>query len=130
MVPQHSTVYFVFSQICISNLNRLRYLSRYHLNIKLSIHIKNMLTKFLENQRPLTYFFNLLSTHGSISSKVKYTISMFQCKTNLITDTVWITMLLCLFVEDDTFSIFPFYGLANKLTLNFNSQLHDSYLTK
>ena len=28
------------------------------------------------------------------------------------------------------FSVFPYYGLANKVTLNFDSKFHDSYLTK
>ena len=39
-------------------------------------------------------------------------------------------MLVCLLVEVDMFSIYPYYGLANKITLNFNSKLHDSYLMK
>ena len=37
-------------------------------------------------------------------------------------------MLVCLVVEADTFNDFPFYGLANKLTLNFDSKFLDSYL--
>ena len=64
-----------------------------------------------------------------IQPKVEYTIIMFQCKTYLNTDLHWITMIVCLLVED-MFSIFPYYGLANKITLNFNSKLHDSYLMK
>ena len=42
-----------------------------------------------------------------IHPKVKYTIIMFQCKTYLNTDLVWITMLVCLLVEVDMFSISP-----------------------
>ena len=34
MVPQYSTVYFVFSPILNSNINTLQFLSRYHFNIK------------------------------------------------------------------------------------------------
>ena len=70
-----------------------------------------MFTKFHENQGPVTYFYTVL-IHP------KCTIFMFQCKTDL----VLITMLECLLVESDMFSIFPYYGLANKLPLNFNSK--------
>ena len=49
---------------------------------KLSIYVKNLWTKFHEIQGPVTYFFNLMSTHGPNSSKFKKnTIIMFQCKT-------------------------------------------------
>ena len=37
-------------------------------------------------------------------------------------------MLVCLLVEVDMFSAFPCYGLAIKITLNFDSKFHDSYL--
>ena len=55
MVPQFSTVYFVFSQIWNKNFNMLRTLSIYNFNIKLSIYVKKVLTKFHENQGPVTY---------------------------------------------------------------------------
>ena len=55
---------------------------------------------------------------------------MFQCKPNWNTDLVWITMLVCLLVKVDMFSAFPCYGLANKITLNFDSKIHDYYLMK
>ena len=53
---------------------------------------------------------------------------MFQCKAYLNTDLVWMTMLVCLSVEVDMFSAFPYYVLANKITINFDSKFHDSYL--
>ena len=59
IVPQFSTVYFAFRQIWNSNFNMLRSLSRYHYNIK-TAHIGFMLTKFHENQGPVTYFSNFL----------------------------------------------------------------------
>ena len=39
-------------------------------------------------------------------------------------------MLVCLLVEVDMFSVFPFYGLENKIILNFDSKFYDSYLLK
>ena len=39
-------------------------------------------------------------------------------------------MLEFLLVEVDIFSVFPYYGLANKITLNFDSKFNDSYLMK
>ena len=38
---------------------------------KLSIYVKNILTKFHEIQGPVTYFLNLMQTHGPNSSKCK-----------------------------------------------------------
>ena len=37
-------------------------------------------------------------------------------------------MRVCLLVEVDMVSAFPYYELANKITLNFDSKFHDSYL--
>ena len=62
--------------------------------------------------------------------KVIYTIIMFQSKTYLNTDLVRITILICLLVEVDRFIVFHYYGLANKITLNFGSKFHNSYLIK
>ena len=39
-------------------------------------------------------------------------------------------MLVCLLVEVDMFSVFPYYGLAKKKTLIFDIKFHDSYLMK
>ena len=55
---------------------------------------------------------------------------MFQCRTYLNIYLVQITMPVCLLVEVDMFSAFPYYGLANKITLNFDSKFHDPYLMK
>ena len=65
-----------------------------------------------------------------IYPKVNYIIIMFKCIAYLNTDFVWITMLVCLLVEVDMFSIFSYYALANEITLNFYSKLHDSYLMR
>ena len=65
-----------------------------------------------------------------IHQNVKYAIIMFQCKTYLNTDLFWITNLVCSEAEVDMFSAFPYYGLANKLTLNFDSKFHDYFLMK
>ena len=62
--------------------------------------------------------------------KVKYTIIMFQSKTYLTTDLVLTTILICLLVEVDMFVVFHYYGLANKITLNFDSKFHNSYSIK
>ena len=67
-------LYILYSVKLESNFNMLRSLSRYHFDIKLSIYVQNMLTKFYENQGPVTY----LSYRN-----VKTTITMFQCKTYL-----------------------------------------------
>ena len=37
-------------------------------------------------------------------------------------------MLVCLLVEVDMFSVFPYYGLAKKNILIFDIEFHDSYL--
>ena len=55
---------------------------------------------------------------------------MFQCKTYLNTDLVKIKMLVCLLVEVEMLSAFPCYGLANIITLNFDSKFRDFYLMK
>ena len=39
-------------------------------------------------------------------------------------------MLVCLLVEVDMFSDFPYNGLANKITLKVDSKSHDSYIVK
>ena len=39
-------------------------------------------------------------------------------------------MLVCLYLEVKMFIAFPCYGLANEITLNFDSKFHDSYLIK
>ena len=49
-----------------------------------------------------------------IHRKVTNAIIMFQCKTYLSTDLVLITKLVCLLVEVDMFSAFPYYGSAKK----------------
>ena len=61
--------------------------------------------------------------------KVKYTIIMFQSKTYLNTDSVWITILVCVLVDVDM-SFFNYYGLANKITLIFGSMFHTFYYIK
>ena len=53
-----------------------------------------------------------------------------QCKTYLDTDLVWINMRVCLSVEADMLSAFPYYRLTSKITQNFDSKFHDSYLMK
>ena len=53
---------------------------------------------------------------------------MFQSKTYLNTDLVWITMLVCLLVDVEMFIVFHYYRLANKITLNFDCKFHNSYL--
>ena len=37
-------------------------------------------------------------------------------------------MLVCLLIEVYMFSALPYYGLANKITLNVDSKFHDFYL--
>ena len=49
-----------------------------------------------------------------IHRNVKYTIIMFQCKTYLNACLVWTTMLVCLLVEVDMFSVFPYYWLEKE----------------
>ena len=49
-----------------------------------------------------------------IHQNVKNTIIMFQSKTYLNTCLVWIIMLVCLLVEVDMFSVFPYYGLEKE----------------
>ena len=66
-----------------------------------------------------------------IHLNVKNTIIMFQCKTYLNTSLVCITILVCLLVEVDMFSVIPFYGLAKKNPpLIFDIKFHDYYLMK
>ena len=63
----NSTVCFVFCHIWNSNFNMFLSLSIYHFNAK----TVPMLIKFHENQRPVTYLFNLLQTQGPNSLKCK-----------------------------------------------------------
>ena len=66
-----------------------------------------------------------------IHRNVKNTIIMFQCKTYLNTCLVLIIMLVCLLVEVDMFSVFPYYELEKeKKTIFFDIKCHDSYLMK
>ena len=58
---------------------------------KVSIYVKNMLTKFLENQRPVKYFLDCYKHTVLIHQYVKYTMFIFQCKTYLNYDVVLIT---------------------------------------
>ena len=62
-----------------------------------------------------------------IDRTVKNTIIMFQCKTNLNTCLVWITMLVRLLVEVDMFSAFPVMDLQRKKTIFFDIKCHNSY---
>ena len=39
-------------------------------------------------------------------------------------------MLVCLLVEVDMFSVFPYYGLEKEKEKFFDSKCHDSYLMK
>ena len=39
-------------------------------------------------------------------------------------------MLVCLLDEVDMYGAFPYYGLTNKIPLNFDSKFHDFYLMK
>ena len=39
-------------------------------------------------------------------------------------------MLVCLLVEVDMFSTFPYYGLVNRIIPKFYSKLYDSYFMK
>ena len=63
-----------------------------------------------------------------IHRNVKYTIIMFLCNAYLNTDLIRMATLVCLSIEVDMFSAFPYYVLANKITLNFDSKFRDSYL--
>ena len=55
---------------------------------------------------------------------------MFQCKTYLNTCLVWTTMLVCLLVEVDMFSVFPIKDWQRKNILIFDIKFNDSYLMK
>ena len=65
-----------------------------------------------------------------IHRNVKNTLIIFQCKTHLNACLVWIIMLVRLLVEDDMFSVFPYYGLEKEKTIFFDIKCHDSYLMK
>ena len=67
-----------------------------------------------------------------INRNVKNTIIMFQCKAYLNTSLIQITMLVCLLVEVDMVSVFPYFGLENekKQTIFFDIKCHNPYLMK
>ena len=65
-----------------------------------------------------------------IHQNVKNTINMFQCKIYMNTCLVLITILVCLLVEVNMFSVFPYYGLAKKKKYILDIKCHDSYLMK
>ena len=61
MVPQFSTVYFLYSvKFGINIFTGCSLCQDTISTYKLSIYVKNMYTKFHEIQGPVTYFFNLM----------------------------------------------------------------------